>query len=157
MKTKMKLLPTLLCLTLFINFSCGPTRVVSTPNEVKIMTTKQYDEKNDMVFKAVMSLLQSEQFAIESTDMNSGLIVATKNIYEKKNASLTKSVIIVDKLNDDLTEVKATVYSGAVKIRNNGYSEKKRKVENMIQDPAYYNRWFNNLSAEIVRRKALMQ
>ena len=136
----MRLLQTLLCLTLFINFSCGPTRVVSTPNEVKIMTTKQYDEKNDMVFKAVMSLLQSEQFAIESTDMDSGLIVATKNIYEKKKASLTKSVIIVDKLNDDLTEVKATVYSG-----------------NMIQDPAYYNRWFNNLSAEIARRKALMQ
>ena len=84
MKTKMKLLPTLLCLTLFINFSCAPTRIVSTPNEVKIMTTKQYDAKYDMVFKSVMSLLQSEQFAIESTDMNSGLIVATKNIYEKK-------------------------------------------------------------------------
>lgn len=156
MKIKMKLLLSLLCLILFVNFSCGPTRVVSTPNEVKMMTTKQYDAKYDMVFKSVMSLLQSEQFAIESTDMESGLIVATKNIYEKKNASLTKSVIIVDKLNEDLTEVKTTVYSGQEKIRNNGYSDRKRKIENMIQDPAYYKRWFDNLFAEIERRKALM-
>lgn len=156
MKPKMKLLPTLLLLTLFINFSCGSARVISTPNEIKMMTTKQFDTKYDMIFKSVMSLLQSEQFAIESTDMKSGLIVATKNIYEKKNASLTKSVIIVDKLNDDLTEVKVTVYSGQEKIRNSGYSEKKRKVENMIQDPEYYKRWFNNLYAEIERRKALM-
>ena len=156
MKTKMKLLPMLLCLTLYITFSCGPTKVVSTPNEIKMMTTKQYDAKYEMVYKSVMSLLQSEQYAIESTDMESGLIVATKNIYEKKNASLTKSVIIVDKLNDDLTEVKTTVYSGHEKIRNNGYSDTKRKVEDMIQDPAYYGKWFSNLSAEIERRKALM-
>lgn len=153
MKTKMKLLPTLLCLTLFINFSCGPTRVASTPNEVKMMTTKQYDEKYDLVFKSVMSLLQSEQYTIESTDMESGLIVATKNIYEKKNASLTKSSIIIDKLNEHLSEVKTTVYSGQAKI---GKKKHNWKTENMIQDPAYYNRWFNNLSAEIERRKALM-
>lgn len=155
MKTKMKLLPAFLCLTLFLNFSCAPTKVV-TPNEIKMMTTKQYDANYDMVFKSVMSLLQSEQFVIESTDMESGLVIATKNIYKKKQASLTKSSIIIDKLNENLTEVKITVYSGQQKIRSSGYSDRTRKVENMIEDPEYYNRWFNNLSAEIERRKALM-
>lgn len=156
MKTKTKILSSLLLLTLFITLSCGSKRVVSTPNEVKMMTTKQYDVEYNVIFKSVMSLLQSEQFSIESTDMQSGLIVATRNIYEKKKATLNKSVVIVDKLNDKLTEVKITVYSGKEKISNSGYSTKKKKVENMIQDPIYYNKWFNKLFAEIARRKALM-
>lgn len=152
MKTKMRLLPSILCLTLFFNFSFAQVKT-TLPNEIKMMTTKQYDEKYDVVFKSVMSLLQSEQFAIESADMESGLVIATKNIFNKRKASLTKSVIIIDKLNDELTETKITVYSGSEKTRDTG---KKVREENMIQDPAYYKKWFNNLTAEIARRKALM-
>ena len=151
MKTFLKIA---LSLILFTNLSCTSTKSL-TPSEIKMMTTKQFDSNYEDVFKSAMSLLQSEQFSIEQSDLSSGLIIATKNIYKKKQASLTKSSIIVDKLNENLTEVKVTVYSGQQKIKSAGYSDRTRRVENMIEDPEYYNRWFNNLQAEISRRKAL--
>ncbi len=67
------------------------------------MTMKQYDNKFEDVYKAALSLLQSEQFSIEQTDLNTGLIITSKNVYEKKCSSLMKVVILVDKLNDDLS------------------------------------------------------
>lgn len=103
-----------------------------------------------------MSLLQSEQFTIEQTDYQTGLITATKNIYDKKRAFLTKGVVIVDKLNSNLTEVKVTMYYGEEKIKTDGYSDRKRRTERMIEAPDFYHNWFNNLYTEIERRKALM-
>ena len=39
--------------------------------------------------------------------------------------ALNKSEVIVDKLNENLIEVKITVYTGKEKISNSGYSVKK--------------------------------
>ena len=151
MKTFLKIA---LSIILLANLSCTSTKSLSS-SEIKLMTTKQFDSNYEDVFKSTMSLLQSEQFSIEQSDLASGLIVGTKNIYKKKQASLTKSSIIVDKLNEKLTEVKITVYAGQEKITSDLYSDRKRKIESMIEDPEYYNRWFNNLKAEIEKRKAL--
>lgn len=62
--------------------SCSTTTPL-TPSDVKLMTTKQYKTDYETVYESVMSLLQSEQFTIEQTDYQTGLITATKNIYEK--------------------------------------------------------------------------
>ena len=41
--------------------------------------------------------------------------------------AINKSEVIVDKLNENLIEVKITVYTGKEKIDNSGYSAKKNK------------------------------
>jgi|TARA_B110000908_G_scaffold142095_1_gene170098 hypothetical protein len=45
----------------------------------------------------------------------------------KKKVAINKSEVIVDKLNENLIEVKITVYTGKEKIDNSGYSAKKNK------------------------------
>lgn len=135
--------------------SCGVKKAQLSASDIKAMTTKQYDEGFDDVYKSALSLLQSEQFSIEQTDINTGLIIATKNVYTKKRSSLMKTVVIVDKLNNSLSEVKVTTYAGNEKKKGNGYRVKVQKVEGMIEDAEFYNEWFNKLQVEIARRKAL--
>ena len=124
-------------------------------SEIKLMTMKQYDVSFDDVYKSALSLLQSEQFSIEQTDMNTGLIIATKNVYTKKRSSLLKIVIMADKLNESLTEVKVTANAGEERKTDNGYRQKIKKVEGMVEDAEFYNEWFTKLQAEIARRQAL--
>lgn len=62
------------------------TMVTKSPAEVKIMTTKQFNSKQDLVFKSIISLLQSESYMVERADKETGLINANKRI-ENKNAS----------------------------------------------------------------------
>jgi negative regulator of replication initiation len=124
-------------------------------SEIKAMTMKQFDTNFEDVYKSALSLLQSEQFSIEQTDVNTGLIIATKNVYTKKRASLLKVVLMVDKLNNTLTEVKITANAGEERKRDNGYRQKVQKVEGMVQDAEFYNEWFTKLQVEIARRQAL--
>jgi hypothetical protein len=58
--------------------------VTKTPAEVKMMTTKQFETGKDLVFKSVISLLQSESFLVEQTDKETGLINASKRTDSKK-------------------------------------------------------------------------
>jgi hypothetical protein len=149
-------------------YSCASTKPTMSPTDVKLMTTKQYDAPYEMVFKSAMSLLQSEQFVISQTDMESGLINATKRIQNKnadlnralwgfsKDAATAKAAIIVDKVNDELTEIKLTVYEGTESSSAGGWGTVNKDVkEQMVYSPETYNKWFTSLSAEIERRKAL--
>jgi hypothetical protein len=132
------------------------------------MTTKQYDEPYELVYKSAMSLFQSESFLVEQTDMQSGLIVASKRMQNKnadlnrflwgsaKDASTARAIVMVDKLNDKLTEVKITVNEGQETSTLGGYGNiNQMKKEQMVYEPQVYNKWFTSLSAEIERRKAL--
>lgn len=146
----------IMLLAVFTMFSCGSTKKTLTPNEIKMMTTKQYDEPYELVYKSAMSLLQSEQYTIDQTDYDSGLIIGNKNVFEKKLAHLNKANIIVDKVNDNLTEIKVTVYSGEEKTKRGYYgNDHKTTTVDMVQAPDFYNTFFNKLFAEIERRKAL--
>lgn len=152
----MKYFNSLILLMAFALFSCGGGKKALTPNDVKMMTTKQYDESYDLVFKSAMSLLQSKQYSIDQADYDSGLIIANKNVFEKKLAHLTKANIIIDKINDNLTEIKVTVYSGEEKTKRGYYgNDHIKKTGDMVTAPEYYNEIFNNLFAEMERRKAL--
>jgi hypothetical protein len=145
--------------------SCEATKVTKTPAEVKMMTTKQFETGKDLVFKSVISLLQSESFLVEQTDKETGLINASKRTDSKKfgvqNTSTSKASFYIEEINSNLTEVKITFYDGLTQsgYYNSGYGVRPytKNKESMIYDPIIYDQWFNNLRAEIERRRALTQ
>ncbi len=154
---------------LFILISCGTSKPALSPTEVKLMTTKQFEADYNLVFSSAISLLQSEGFLINSTDKESGLITASKQIDNKNadwqmallgsatEASTSQASFFIQPLNDSLTEVKFTLYEGSVTSTLSQFSKSTRNKNSMVEDPTIYANWFNNLRSEIERRKALMQ
>ena len=153
---------------LFILMSCGTSKPALSPAEIKLMTTKQLEVDFSLVFGPAISLLQSEGFLINSTDKESGLITASKQIDNKNadwqmallgsatEASTSQASFFIQPLNDNLTEVKFTLYEGSVTSTLNQFSKSTRNKNSMVEDPTIYANWFNNLRSEIERRKALM-
>lgn len=148
--------------------SCATQMVTKSPAEVKMMTTKQFETNKDLVFKSIISLLQSESYIIDFTDKETGLIKASKRIENKnaaaqrfwlgssKDANTSKAAFYVEEFNTNLTEVKITLYEGAITTSNAGWGrQNKDEQESMIYSTEIYNNWFNSLRAEIERRKAL--
>jgi hypothetical protein len=143
-------------LVLAFLFSCSSVVPELTPTQIKMMTTKQYETGKEMVFKSSISLLQSEGYLIENASNETGLITAYKRIeVSKKLSRKSKATFYVEEFNPALTEVKITFYEGTVAIKNDGYSKRAEEKESMLKTPEIYNSWFNNLRAEIERRKAL--
>lgn len=155
--------------TIILLTSCVSQKTL-TPNEIKMMTTKQYEEDYDLVFSSVLSLIQSEGFLITNTDKSAGLINANKQV-DNENAGWQMALIgiakeniteqvafFIEKLNDELTEVKMTVYEGSVISYEGSWDIKNTSTKNsMVKDVTVYSTWFNNLKAEIDRRKALQE
>lgn len=153
----------------FVFSSCATQMVTKSPAEVKMMTTKQFETNQDVVFRSAISLLQSESYIIHQADKETGLINASKRIENKnaglqraligssKDANTSKAMFYIEAINADRTEIKITMYEGS-ESSSNGYwgSVNKDVKEKMIYEPLVYNEWFNSLQAEIERRKALM-
>lgn len=149
--------------------SCATQMVQKSPEEVKMMTTKQFETNKSLVFKSAISLLQSESYLVEDANESTGLIRASKRIENGKKANsarfkakTSKISIYIEDINPELSEVKITLYEGNESVSYNYYgyfatSKNKDYSENMINSPEIYNNWFNNLRAEIERRKALTQ
>ena len=147
---------------LFI-ISCSTTKQL-TPTEMKAISTKQFDANYDVVFRSAVSLLQSEGFLVEHTDIETGLINASKRIENKKfgyqeAASTSKVAFYIDKINNNVTEVKLTIYEGSQMKWNNynmytGVNQQTKNKESIVQDAAIYQTWLYNLRTEIERRKA---
>lgn len=148
--------------------SCATKMVTKSPAEVKMMTTKQFETERELVFKSVISLLQSESYIVDRADKETGLINASKRIENKnaatqrfligtaKDANTSKAMFYIETVNDHLTEVKITMYEGAESSRNGYWGQvHKDNTEQMIYEPMVYQEWFANLQAEIERRKAL--
>lgn len=149
--------------------SCATQMVTKSPAEVKMMTTKQFESENDLVFKSVISLLQSESYIVDRADKETGLINGSKRIENKnaamqrflvgssKDANTSKVMFYIEAINTDICEVKITLYEGA-ETSSNGYwgSVNKQNKEQMIYEPRVYQEWFSSLQAEIERRKALL-
>ena len=157
----------LLLLAGIILWSCGTTKQL-TPSEMKIMTTRQFDSDYNMVFVSAISLLQSEGFLVSNTDKETGLINASRQI-ENKNAAWNRLLwgtaqeastaevgFFIQAMNNSLTEVKLTIYEGSINSSIGSSGEESRTTKNsLVQDAEIYNTWFNNLRAEIERRRAL--
>lgn len=123
-------------------------------NEIKMITTKQYNEPYDLVFKSMMSLMHSQKFMLDDTDYLTGLIVVSKETYKRKRAEKYNGVILIDKINDDLTEVKLNM--NIINSKAKSSSGITLIYGSMLEDAEYYSRWFNDLYVEIARRKALL-
>lgn len=153
----------------FIFTSCATVMVTKPPQEVKTMTTKQFETSKRIVFKAAISLLQSESYLIEDANENTGLIRANKRVENKnagiqrvlwgmsKDANTSKISLYVDEFNAKLSEVKITLYEGSESTTKNKWGNNKDHSEKMVYDAEIYNQWFNNLRTEIERRKALTE
>ncbi|WFB65005.1 hypothetical protein PZ892_07265 [Sphingobacterium sp. WM] len=149
--------------------SCATQMVTKSPTEVKMMTTKQFESDHDLIFKSVISLLQSESYIVDRADKETGLINGSKRIENKnaamqrflvgtsKDANTSKVMIYIEAINKEVCEVKITLYEGA-ETSSNGYwgTVNKDVKEKMIYEPQVYSEWFNSLQAEIERRKALL-
>lgn len=164
----MKRILYLLGVVLFFS-SCATQMVTKSPTEVKMMTTKQFESDHDLIFKSVISLLQSESYIVDRADKETGLINGSKRIENKnaamqrflvgtsKDANTSKVMIYIEAINKEVCEVKITLYEGA-ETSSNGYwgTVNKDVKEKMIYEPQVYSEWFNSLQAEIERRKALL-
>ncbi len=153
MKTKLFLL------LLFISsFSILHSQKKMSPQDVKLMTTRQFETNKDLVFKSIISLLQSESYLIGSANTETGLINATKTEGKRRKSNTSQISFYVEEFNADLTEVKLTIYESLEKTSYGmwGESYKNNKV-NMITKPDIYNDWFNKLRIEIERRRALTE
>jgi hypothetical protein len=150
----MKFTYTLLITLLII--SCAPPKKMLTPQEIKSMTTKQFETNKELVFKSAISLIQSEGYLVDDANKDTGLITAYKRIeVSKKISRRSKTTFYIEEFNPTLTEVKITFYEGTIIIKNDGYSKRAEEKESMLEDATIYNNWFNNLRAEIERRRAL--
>ena len=144
--------------------SCATTQQLTlTPTEMKAISTKQFDANYDVVFRATVSLLQSEGFLVERTDRETGLINANKRIENRirgyqEAASTSKIVFFIEQINNDITETKLTIYEGSQTRRSSrrrgNANQPTINKESIVQDAAIYQSWFYNLRAEIERRNA---
>jgi hypothetical protein len=154
--------------SLLILTSCATKMITKSPQEVKAMTTKQFDTEKSLVFKSVISLLQSESYLIEDANNQTGLIRASKRIENKnaalqrvllgvsKDANTSKASFYIEDINPELTEVKITLYEGNESTTSSSWGiQNKESNEKMVYEPEIYNNWFNSLRAEIDRRNAL--
>jgi len=153
----------------FILTSCATKMVTKFPAEVKMMTTKQFETDYELIFKSTISLLQSESYIVERADKETGLINASKRIENKnaamqrflvgtsKDANTSKVMFYIEPINEDITEVKITLYEGAETTTNGSWGTRnKQSNELMIYEPLVYQEWFRSLQAELERRKALI-
>lgn len=163
----MKKTTVLLCFIALLS-SCATQMVTKSPAEVKMMTTRQFESNHDLIFKSIISLLQSESYIVDRADKETGLINATKRIENKnaasqrfwtgssKDANTSKAMFYVEAVNDDVTEVKISMYEGSETSRNGYWGQvNKDNKEQMIYEPRVYQEWFQSLQAELERRKAL--
>ena len=129
-----------------------------SPQEIKLMTTKQFESNYNLVFKSVISLLQSESFLVDDANNSTGLINATKVVGNNRKSKSTKISFYIEEFNHELTEVKITIYEALESTSYGLYGERyKKNKQNMIYKPDVYNVWFNNLRADIERRRALTE
>lgn len=151
MKTKITLF------LLLAVFSIGYSQKKNS-QDIKLMSSKQFETNKDLVFKSVISLLQSEGYLVENANKDTGLINAYKKNGNNRKSLTTKVVFYIEEFNQELSEVKLTIYEGKESSYYGLYGERyKKNKENMIEKPEVYNTWFNNLRAEIERRRALTE
>lgn len=164
----MKKVLLLLCNVVLLS-SCATQMITKSPAEVRMMTTKQFESDQDVVFKSIINLLQSESYIVDRADKETGLINASKRIENQnaaaqrfwlgvaKDANTSKAMFYVEEINDSVTEVKITMYEGSESSQNGYWGQvNKSNKEQMIYEPKIYQEWFLSLQAEIERRKALL-
>ena len=145
---------------------CTSSQPKLSQMQVREITTKELQGNYKTVFKATMSVLQDQEYIIENTDFNSGLIVCTKEVNPDMSAGDVMMVLFVDmrhsraakvkvsatinETNDKVTSIRLNVQE--IKVESGSFGNKKENVVN-IQNKEVYDQIFNQIRVEVERRK----
>ena len=144
----------LISFTIFTQISCANNMVSKSPQEIIEMTNKE------LIFKSTLTMLQSEGFLVQNSDLNTGMIIAMRRIENSNayihqlligaslDAELLKVNILIDEINTEKSIVKLTIYEGIESTVD--YNE--TISEKMVYENSIYNNWFTNIQNAIQLR-----
>lgn len=153
-----------LILTIFLLISAGCTNVEPQMSTMQIreMTTKEINGNYKMIFKAVMTVLQDQDYIISNADFDSGLIVCQKQVEKSQanksfielfyvvNSSVNISATVTE-LNKTTSKVRLNIQEKTITYDDYNNME---KITN-IKTPEIYNTLFNQIKIEVERLKAI--
>lgn len=159
-------LAVLFMMSIFL-ISCTQAQPKLSQMQIREMTIKEIEGSYKDVFKAAMSVLQDQEYIIENTDFNSGLIVGEKEVTEETTTGDVLMRWFVDRNHDRNAKVKASlsiseVTENVTKVRIN-LQEKKlisrsfsspKEITINIQEKEIYITLFNQIRTEVERIKA---
>lgn len=151
---------------LFIFVGCTSSQPKLSQMQIREITTKEIQGDYKTVFKSAMSVLQDQEYIIENTDFNSGLIVCTKEVNPDMSAGDVMMVLFVDmrhsraakikvsatinEINDKVTSVRLNIQE--IKVESGSFGNKKENIIN-LQNKEIYDQIFNQIRVEAERRK----
>lgn len=152
----------------FVGCAGTKPKVQLSQMQIREMTTKEIQGDFKTTFKATMSVLQDQDYIIENTDFNAGLIVAEKELNKETTAGDVLMVIFVDSKHKRSGKVKvsatlSSISDNVTKLRINiqeknitkgSYGSSDEDIAN-IQDKKVYTVLFKQISTEVERLKAM--
>jgi len=150
----------LISFTIFTQISCANNMVSKSPQEIIEMTNKEFSYNKELIFKSTLTMLQSEGFLVQNSDLNTGMIIAMRRIENSNayihqlligaslDAELLKVNILIDEINTEKSIVKLTIYEGIESTVD--YNE--TISEKMVYENSIYNNWFTNIQNAIELR-----
>ena len=128
-----------------------------TPLEIQSMQTRTYDNKKEVVFPSVMSVLQDLGYAIKAADINTGLITAESTAKSNAAMKFWLGIAEVSQTNADsfIEEI-----NGRTKVRINFINIVKQssaygqddRTDQQILDPVPYQSAFDKIENAIFIR-----
>lgn len=151
----MGLLGMCLCLV-----GCLDTKVQPrlTSVEIKEMQTREFDKSYKVVYASVIDVFQELGFVIQTSDFNTGLIVAKSNVVQRENyfmGSMTMGWNVGTAHIEDFDGKVAVRVSFVHCQRESGEQGRESEYSQAIESPEYYSRFFNQLDHSVFLRQNL--
>lgn len=145
----------------------GTPEVKMSPMQIREMTTKEINANYKTVYKAVMTVLQDQDYIISNTDFDAGLIVCEKQVEKEKTTNDYLMVMFVDSRHDvdSKVNISATINEltkNTSKVRlsiqektiTSSYYGNKEKAVN-VKNPEIYKALFEQIKVEVERLKTI--
>lgn len=166
-KFKISLILIISVLILFIGCAVQPQL---TPEQKRELTTRVIESDYENTFRSILTVIQDRQFIIENTDMNTGLIKATIDVETDRTSQTIQAAFtgqvsnkgqkenlsfMVSKISDNKTEVRLNIQVAVYGQSSRYGSSNEQQSSQQVLEPEIYNRLFEEIRAEVERRKAL--
>ena len=154
-------------IVLFVGCTVAPQL---TPEQKRALTTRTFESNYENTFRSILAVVQDRQFIIENTDMNTGLIRATIDVETDRTSQAIQAAFagrvankgqkenisfMVSKINDNKTEVRLNIQVAVYGQSSSRSSSNEQQMSQQVLEPGVYNRLFDEIKAEVERRKAL--
>jgi hypothetical protein len=162
-----KVLAIIFSLFLLAITGCTSAEPQMSPMQLREMTTKEVEADYKTAFRATMTVLQDQDYIINNTDFNSGLITCEKEVEKSNGASDVLMVLFVDarysaaaKVNVSATINEVTKTTSKIRLSIQEKTIEKGTYSNSdksknVKDPEIYKSLFDQISVEIERLKAV--